>query len=87
MENSKLWNTRKKNAWLEILAISCPLQRIIIRIVLIHKLGTKHSNFDIHMSLGYIMFQLEYIPWAVLVRSGKDVVGFKILIMGFSANW
>ena len=33
------------------------------------------------------MFQLEYIPWAVLVRSGRDVVGFKILIMGFSANW
>ena len=29
------------------------------------------------------MFQLEYIPWAVLVRSGRDVVGFKILIMGF----
>ena len=23
----------------------------------------------------------------VLVRSGRDVVGFKILIMGFSANW
>ena len=21
------------------------------------------------------MFQLEYIPWAVLVRSGRDVVG------------
>ena len=33
------------------------------------------------------MFQLEYIPWAVLVRSGRDVVGFKILIMGFSTNW
>ena len=33
------------------------------------------------------MFQLEYIPWAVLVRLGRDVVGFKILIMGFSANW
>ena len=33
------------------------------------------------------MFQLEYIPWAVLVRSGRDVVGFKILIMGFSINW
>ena len=29
------------------------------------------------------MFQLEYIPWAVLVRSGRDVVGFKILIMVF----
>ena len=29
------------------------------------------------------MFQLEYIPWAVLVRSGRDVVGFKILIMCF----
>ena len=29
------------------------------------------------------MFQLEYIPWAVLVMSGMDVVGFKILIMGF----
>ena len=29
------------------------------------------------------MFQLEYIPWAVLVRSGRDVVGFKILIMDF----
>ena len=29
------------------------------------------------------MFQLEYIPWDVLVRSGRDVVGFKILIMGF----
>ena len=29
------------------------------------------------------MFQLEYIPWAILVRSGRDVVGFKILIMGF----
>ena len=29
------------------------------------------------------MFQLEYIPWAVLVRSGSDVVGFKILILGF----
>ena len=29
------------------------------------------------------MFQLEYIPWAVLVRSGRDVVGFKIKIMGF----
>ena len=29
------------------------------------------------------MFQLEYIPWVVLVRSGRDVVGFKILIMGF----
>ena len=28
------------------------------------------------------MFQLEYIPWAILVRSGRDVVGFKILIMG-----
>ena len=48
--------------------------------MLIHKLGTKHSNFDIHM------FQLEYIPWPALVRSGRDVVGFKILIMGFSAN-
>ena len=33
------------------------------------------------------MFQLEYIPWAVLVRSERDVVGFKILIMGFSVNW
>ena len=33
------------------------------------------------------MFQLEYIPWAVLVRSGRDVVGFKILIVGFSTNW
>ena len=33
------------------------------------------------------MFQLEYIPWAVLVRSGRGAVGFKILIMGFSANW
>ena len=33
------------------------------------------------------MFQLEYIPWAVLVRSGRDAVGFKILIMGFSTNW
>jgi len=33
------------------------------------------------------MFQLEYIPWAVLVRSRRDVVGFKILITGFSANW
>ena len=29
------------------------------------------------------MFQLEYIPWAVLVRSGRDVVGFNILIMFF----
>ena len=29
------------------------------------------------------MFQSEYIPWAVLVRSGRDVVVFKILIMGF----
>ena len=29
------------------------------------------------------MIQLEYIPWAVLVRSGRDVVGFKILIMVF----
>ena len=29
------------------------------------------------------MFQLEYIPWAVLVRSRRDVVSFKILIMGF----
>ena len=29
------------------------------------------------------MFQLEYIPWAVLVRSGRDEVDFKILIMGF----
>ena len=29
------------------------------------------------------MFQLEYIPWAVLVRSGRDVVGFKILIRFF----
>ena len=29
------------------------------------------------------MFQLEYIPWVVLVRSWRDVVGFKILIMGF----
>ena len=63
------------------LQCSCALQRIIIRIILIHKLGTKHSNFDIHM------FKLEYIPWAALVRSGRDVVGFKILIMGFSANW
>ena len=23
------------------------------------------------------MFQLEYIPWAVFVKSGRDVVGFK----------
>ena len=30
------------------------------------------------------MFQLEYIPWPALVRLGRDVVGFKILIMGFS---
>ena len=29
------------------------------------------------------MFQLEYIPWAILVRSGRDVVGFKILNYGF----
>ena len=33
------------------------------------------------------MFQLEYIPWDVLVRPGRDVVYFKILIMGLSANW
>ena len=29
------------------------------------------------------MFQSEYIPWAILVRWGRDVVGFKILIMVF----
>ena len=63
------------------------LQRIIIRIILIHKLDTKHSNFDIHMSLEiyYVSIRIYSLGCFGEVREGCG--WFKILIMGFSANW
>ena len=66
---------------------SCPLQRIIIRIILIHKLDTKHSNFDIHISLEIYDVSIRIYSLGCFGEVRMDVVGFKILIMGFSANW
>ena len=74
MENSKLRNTRKKIAWLEILAMFMCV-------------ATKHSNFDIHISLEiyYVSIRIYSLGCFGEVREGY--VGFKILIMGFSTNW
>ena len=60
---------------------------MIIRIVLIHKLGTKHSNFDIHMSLEIYYVSIRIYSLGCFGEVKEGVVGFKILIMGFSANW
>ena len=72
MENSKLWNTRKKIAWLEILAMFMCVATIIIGIILIQKLDRKHTNFDIHISLEiyYVSIRIYSLACFGEVREG-----------------